>query len=172
MSEVTPYITNHVDILYSNINKIGESVDKIEDKVTKENEELKEKLELMEKELEEAKASSNHWEQKYTDLVHQNDLNEATIRSFKENCRYTINYFDNIVDGCVLNYNENKVTADFEQRDLSSDNMETGRSILISRQTRQIGAFFCSIWLSDKLIAKRTIKRLRNMYKKFVLNGG
>lgn len=171
MAEVSQY-TNHIDILYNNINRIGESVDKIEDVVSKENEELKEKLELMEKELEEAKASSNHWEQKYTDLVHQNNLNEATIRSFKENCRYTINYFDNIVDGCILNYNESNANADFELRDLSSDNMETGRSILISRQICQIGAFFCSIWLSKKLIAKRTIKRLKKMYKKFILNGG
>lgn len=171
MAEVTPY-TNHIDLLYSNINRIGESVDKIEDKVTKENEELKEKLRLMEKELEEAKASSTNWEQKYTDLVYQNNLNEATIRSFKESCKYTINYFDNVVDGCILNYNESKANADFELRDLSNDNMETGRSILVSRQTRQIGAFFCSMWLSEKLVAKRTIKRLRKMYKKFVLNGG
>lgn len=163
---------NHIDILYSNINRIGESVDKIESVVSKENEELKEKLRLMEIELEEAKASSSHWEQKYTDLVHQNNLNEATIRSFKENCRYTINYFDDIVGGSILNYNESNVNADFELRDLSNDNMETGRSILISRQTRQIGAFFCAIWLSKKLIAKRTIKRLRKMYKKFILNGG
>ena len=163
---------SYTDILFNNINKIGESVDKIESTVSKENEELKEKLRLMEIELEEAKESSAHWEQKYTDLVHQNNLNEATIRSFKGSCRYTINYFDNIVDGCILNYNESNVNADFELRDLSSDNMETGRSILISRQTRQIGAFFGSIWLSKKLIAKRTIKRLRKMYKKFVLNGG
>lgn len=171
MAEVSPY-TNHIDILYSNINRIGESVDKIENTVSKENEELKEKLELMEKELEEAKASSNHWEQKYTDLVHQNNLNEATIRSFKESCRYTINYFDSIVGRCILNYNESNANTDFELRDLSNDNMETGRSILISRQTRQIGAFFGSIWISKKLIAKRTIKRLRKMYKKFILNGG
>ena len=163
---------SYTDILFNNINKIGESVDKIESTVSKENEELKEKLRLMEIELEEAKESSAHWEQKYTDLVHQNNLNEATIRSFKGSCRYTINYFDDIVDGCILNYNESNVNADFELRDLSSDNMETGRSILISRQTRQIGAFFGSIWLSKKLIAKRTIKRLRKMYKKFVLNGG
>lgn len=163
---------SHIDILYNNINKIGESIDNIQNTVSKENEELKEKLELMKKQLEEVKASSNYWEQKYTDLVHQNNLNEATIRSFKENCRYTINYFDNIVDGCILNYNETKANADFELRDLSNDNMETGRSILISRQSRQIGAFFDSIWLSKKLIAKRTIKRLRKMYKKFVLNGG
>ena len=163
---------SYTDILFNNINKIGESVDKIESTVSKENEELKEKLRLMEIELEEAKESSAHWEQKYTDLVHQNNLNEATIRSFKGSCRYTINYFDDIVDGCILNYNESNVNADFELRDLSSDNMETGRSILISRQTRHIGAFFGSIWLSKKLIAKRTIKRLRKMYKKFVLNGG
>lgn len=126
----------------------------------------------MEIELEEAKESSAHWEQKYTDLVHQNNLNEATIRSFKGSCRYTINYFDNIVGGCILNYNESNANADFELRDLSNDNMETGRSILVSRQTRQIGAFFGSMWISKKLIAKRTIKRLRKMYKKFVLNGG
>lgn len=171
MADVTP-LTNHIDLLYSNINRIGESVDKIESTVSKENEELKDKLRLMEKELEEAKTSSSHWEQKYTDLVYQNNLNEATIRSFKESCKYTINYFDNVVDGCILNYNENKANADFELRDLSNDNMETGRSILVSRQTRQIGAFFCSMWLSEKLVAKRTIKRLRKMYKKFVLNGG
>ena len=164
--------TNHIDILYNNIDRIGESIENIENKVAKENEELKEKLRLMEIELEEAKESSTHWEQKYTDLVYQNNLNEATIRSFKESCRYTINYFDDIVGRCILNYNESNANTDFEQRDLSNDNMETGRSILISRQTRQIGAFFCSIWLSKKLIAKRTIKRLRKMYKRFILNGG
>jgi hypothetical protein len=171
MADVIPY-TTHIDLLYTNINRIGESVNKIESTVLKENEELKEKLRLMEIELEEAKESSTHWEQKYTDLVHQNNLNEATIRSFKENCRYAINYFDNIVGRCILNYNESNANTDFELRDLSNDNMETGRSILISRQTRQIGAFFGSMWISKKLIAKRTIKRLRKMYKKFVLNGG
>ena len=36
MAEVTPF-TNHIDILYSNINRIGESVDKIESTVSKEN---------------------------------------------------------------------------------------------------------------------------------------
>lgn len=81
MSEVSPS-TNHIDTLYSNINRIGESVDKIEDKVTKENEELKEKLRLMEKELEEAKASSTNWEQKYTDLVYKCNQYESVLRDF------------------------------------------------------------------------------------------
>lgn len=133
---------------------------------------LKEKLKTTEEELENVKNEAKEWEDKYTKLVHQNNLNEATIRSFRERCRYTIDYFDNIVGGCILNYNENYVNADFELIDLSNDNMETGRSIIISRKTSQIGKFFSSIWLSKKFIAKRTIKRLRKMYKKFVLNGG
>ena len=133
---------------------------------------LKEKLEATEEELEKAKNEAKEWEDKYTKLVHQNNLNEATIRSFRERCRYTIDYFDNIVGGSILNYNESLVNADFELIDLSNDNMETGRSIIISRKTSQIGKFFYSIWISKKLIAKRTIKRLRKMYKKFIFNGG
>lgn len=153
------------------INRIAET-SSIQNTIIEENEELKEKLKQMEIELEEAKQSSIQWEQKYADLVHQNNLNEATIRSFKENCKYAINYFDPIVGGFILNYNEIEIVADFELRDLSNDNMETSRSIYRSRQIHQMGSFFSSIWTSKKLIAKRTIKKLRKMYKKFITNGG
>ena len=110
---------NHTDILYSNINRIGESINKIENIVSKENEELKEKLELMEKELEEAKVSSNHFEQKYTELVHKCNQYEEVLRDYDSISQDIIDNFNGIVNGIRIHYDEGFIRKNYKEMDFS-----------------------------------------------------
>ena len=172
---------NHTDILYNNINKIGESVDKIENTVSKENEELKNKLELMEKELEEAKASSNHWEQKYTELVHKCNQYEELLRDFDNVADRIIDNFNGIVNGIRIKYDEGFIRKNYKEMDFSSSGNvpvyiyknETLRYIsnfiatvrCYSKNNNYVTQDPVTIDRRDRKLATRVFKSIREYYK-------
>jgi len=132
---------------------------------------LKEKLKATEEELENVKNEAKEWEEKYTKLVHQNNINEATIRSFNISCGTLVGYFELVVKGIIMNYNESTIVSNFHLRDLSDDNMETVKLIHKSKQVEHIGAFIKSLWTSRNIFVRSLLKRIRKLYNKFVIGG-
>lgn len=175
--------TNHIDILYTNINRIGESVDKIENTVSKENEELKEKLRLMEKELEEAKASSNHWEQKYTDLVNRCNQYESVLRDFDDTTERIINNFNDIVCGIRIPCSEGFIRKNYKEMNFTESG-ELPVYIYKNEILKHISSFISAIRSysknnnyvtqdpitinrADRKLSTRALKALRKYYSYF-----
>ena len=151
--------------------KLNETVNSIQNIITKENEELKEKLKATEEELEKAKNEAKEWEDKYTKLVHQNNINESTIRYFDISCGNLIGYFNHVVKGIIVNYTEGSIISNFHLRDFSNDDMETVRLIHKSNQVEQIAEFIKALWTSRNIFVKSLLKRIKKLYNKFVIGG-
>ena len=182
MAEVNLY-ASHIDLLCSNINRIGESVDKIESTVSKENEELKEKLRVMEKELEEAKASSNHWEQKYTDLVHRSNQYESVLKDFDYTTEQIIDKFNDIVCGIRIPCSEGFIRKNYKEMNFTESG-ELPVYIYKSDILKHISSFISAIRSyskdyigviqdpitinrADRKLSTRALKALRKYYSYF-----
>lgn len=193
MAEVSPY-TNHIDILYNNINRIGESVDKIEDTVLKENEELKEKLRLMKKELEDLEIklqASNQeikkyremnstLEKKYENLIKDNNDQHIALIRLKTRSVDIIDAMEEIVGKLKLSYDESEIRNSFGGKNFKFKSREESPSdcdaedllVCYSRDfaLRHISRFLLSIKANNKAGCKRILKLMAKHYKTFIIS--
>ncbi len=185
MNEVSPYTnhdevspdTNYIDLLYNDINEIGENIANIENLFSKDNKELREKLKLMEKELEEAKASSNNWKQKYIDLVNKYNQYESVLRDFDDTAEHIINNFNGIVCGIRITCSEGFIRKNYKEMNFTESG-ELPVYIYNNEILKHISSFISAIRSygkghnstikhADRKLSKRALKALRKYYTYF-----
>ena len=152
------------------------------DKISLESE-LKEKLKLMKKELEEAKASSNHWEQKYTDLVNRCNQYESVLRDFDDTTERIINNFNDIVCGIRIPCSEGFIRKNYKEMNFTESG-ELPVYIYKNEILKHISSFISAIrnyskdYISviqdpitinraDRKLSTRALKALRKYYSYF-----